>query len=93
MKISLGSFLCISDNCYQVCPYLRGFSRILGSLSLAFSIAEGGQSSQCSNIFAGLRWPTDESQGFLAYFIQIRKTNVETVTLQTLSLSYCVGLF
>ena len=37
---------------------------------LAFSIAEGGQSSQHSNIFSGLRWPTVESQSFLAYFSQ-----------------------
>ena len=37
---------------------------------LAFSITEGGQSSQRSDIFAGLRWPTVERQSFLAYFIQ-----------------------
>ena len=76
MKTSLGLFLCISDNCYQVCPYLWAFSRILGLLSFlvySFSIAEGGQSSQHSNIFAGLRWPTVESQSFLAYFIQYRR--------------------
>ena len=30
------------------------------SFSLAFSIAEGGQSSQHSNILAGLRWPAVE---------------------------------
>ena len=35
----------------------------------SFSIAEGGQSSQHSNILAGLRWPTVERQSFLAYFI------------------------
>ena len=40
------------------------------SFQLAFSIAEGGQSSQRSNILAGLRWPTVERQSFLAYFIQ-----------------------
>ena len=34
---------------------------------------EGGQSSQHSNIFAGLRWPTVESPSFLAYFIQYRR--------------------
>ena len=37
---------------------------------LAFSIAEGGQCSQHSNILAGLRWPTVERQSYLAYFIQ-----------------------
>ena len=31
---------------------------------MAFSIAEGGQSSQHSNILAGLRWPTVERQRF-----------------------------
>ena len=40
------------------------------SFQLAFSVAEGGQSSQHSNILAGLRWPTVEKQSFLAYFIQ-----------------------
>ena len=38
--------------------------------SWLFSIAKGGQSSQHSNILAGLRWPTVERQSFLAYFIQ-----------------------
>ena len=33
-------------------------------LLLAFSTAEGGQSLQRSNIFAGLRWPTVETQSF-----------------------------
>ena len=53
---------------------------------LAFSIAEGGQSLQRSNIFAGLRWPTVERQSFFGLFYSIRKTNVETATLKTLSL-------
>ena len=43
------------------------------SFQLAFSTAEGGQSSQHSNILAGLRWPTVERQSFLAYFIQYGK--------------------
>ena len=53
-----------------------GFSKNFGivivfrSFQLAFSTAEGGQSSQHSNILAGLRWPTVERQSFLAYFIQ-----------------------
>ena len=55
---------------------------------LAFSIAEGGQSLQRSNILAGLRWPTVEKQSFLAYLYSIRKTNVETATFKTLSFSY-----
>ena len=55
---------------------------------LAFSIAGGGQSSQRSNIFAGLRWPNVERQRFFGLFYSIRKTNVETATLKTLSLSY-----
>ena len=33
-----------------------------------FSIAEGGQSSQHSNILAGLRWPTVERQRFFGLF-------------------------
>ena len=32
-------------------------------------MAGTGQSSQRSNIFAGLRWPTVERQSFLAYFM------------------------
>ena len=33
-------------------------------------VPPGGQSSQHSNVLAGLRWPTVERQSFLAYFIQ-----------------------
>ena len=59
-------FLCISDNCYQVCLNC-GLSQEFwdcNCFQLAFSIAEGGQSLQHSNIFAGLRWPTVERQSF-----------------------------
>ena len=58
---------------------LSGLSLIVGFFknfgivivfSWLFAIAEGGQSSQHSNILAGLRWPTVERQSFLAYFIQ-----------------------
>ena len=66
------AFLCISDNCYQVCSQLWAFQEVwdCDRFSLAFSIAEGRQSLQRSNIFAGLRWPLVGRQSFLAYFIQ-----------------------
>ena len=57
------------------------------SLQLAFSIAESGQSSQHSNILAGLRWPTVERQSFFGLFYSIRRTNLETAILWTLPLS------
>ena len=48
------------------------FQEFLGLLQFLvdFSIAEGGQSSQRSNILAGFRWPTVERKSFLAYFSQ-----------------------
>ena len=63
MKISLGLFC--------LCPYLWAFPRILGLLSflVGFSIAGGGQSSQRSNIFAGLRWPTVVLKGKVFWLI------------------------
>ena len=59
---------------------LSGLSLIVGffknfGIVIVFSIAEGGQSSQHSNIFAGLRW----SQ-FFGLLYSIQKTNVETGT-------------
>ena len=44
-----------------------GFFKNFGTV-IVFSL--GGQSSQHSNILAGLRWSTVERQRFLAYFIQ-----------------------
>ena len=50
--------------------FFKNFGTVIVFSCMAFSIAEGGQSSQHSNILAGLRWPTVERQSFLAYFIQ-----------------------
>ena len=51
------------------CGLFREFLDCYSSY-LAFSMVEGAQSLQHSNILAGLRWPTVERQSFLAYFIQ-----------------------
>ena len=72
MKILLGFFcvfLTIAVSFVLNCGLFQEFWDCY-SFQLAFSIAEGGQSSQHSNILAGLRWPTVERQSFLAYFIQ-----------------------
>ena len=72
MKISLGLFCVfwtIAIRFVLNCGLFQEFWDYY-RFQLAFSIAEGGQSSQRSHIFAGLRWPTDERQSFVAYFTQ-----------------------